>query len=110
MTEVAYATPADLADALEIRVTADNEQLLSDCLDAAATEIDHLLDGEPITSPPPAIVSRTNVNRAVEWYKAPQTYNGGVGTTETGAMTAPASGFERHAAALIPLRVRWGLA
>ena len=68
------------------------------------------LDGTDITNPPPAIVTRTNVNRAVEWYKAPATYNGGIGFVETGALTAPQSGFERHAAALLPLKTSWGLA
>lgn len=107
---MAYATPAELATALDVRVTADNEQLLSDCLDAAATEIDHFFEDEPVDSPPPAIVTRTNVNRAVEWYKAPATYNGGVGYIEVGTMQAPTSGFERHSAALLPLKTRWGLA
>ena len=107
---MAYATPEQLADALDVRVTSDNQAYLTDCLEAAATEIDHALDGTDMTNPPPAIVTRTNVNRAVEWYKAPATYNGGVGFVETGTLTAPASGFERHAAALLPLKTGWGLA
>ncbi len=108
---MAYATAEQLAEALEIRVTPDNQPLLDDCLAAAATEIDGFLTDcdvdDPTTMP---IVSRTNVNRAVEWYKAPATYNGGVGSVETGTMAAPSSGFDRHAAALTPLRTRWGLA
>jgi hypothetical protein len=114
---MAYATAAQLADALDIRVTPDNEQVLEDCLEAAATEIDHfLVDAYPSVndlmagSGPLPIIVRTNVNRAVEWYKAPATYNGGVGFAQTGTMTAPASGFERHSAALLPLRARFGIA
>jgi hypothetical protein len=108
---MAYATAAQLADALDIRVTPDNEQVLEDCLEAAATEIDHfLVDAGPMVYPLPPIIGRTNVNRAVEWYKAPATYNGGVGFAQIGTMTAPASGFERHSAALLPLRARFGIA
>jgi hypothetical protein len=107
---MAYATAEQLAEALETRVTPENQQTLEDCLAAAATEIDHFLEDEPITDPAPGIVVRTNVNRAVEWFKAPATYNGGVGIADTGTMTAPASGFERHSAALLPLKHSWGLA
>jgi hypothetical protein len=104
---MAYATPDMLAVALETRVTPANTELLEACLEAAAAEIDHTLD--EITNPPPELVVRTNVNRAVEWIKAPATYNGGVGTVDTGNLAAPASGFERHAAALIPLKSSWGI-
>jgi hypothetical protein len=108
---MSYATAEDLAEALEIRVTPDNQQLLDDCLAAAATEIDLFLVDCDVADPSAMpIIGRTNVNRAVEWYKAPATYNGGVGTTETGTMAAPTSGFDRHAAVLTPLRTRWGLA
>ena len=107
---MAYATPADLAAALEIRLTPENEAVLADCLEAAAAEIDHCLDETVITWPAPALVARTNVNRAVEWYKAPAAYNGGVGFADVGALDAPASGFERHAAALLPLVTTWGVA
>jgi hypothetical protein len=104
---MAYATPADLAFALEIRVSPDNEQVLQDCLDAAAAEIDRImidLPGWPDgLSPPPPLVSRVNVNRAVEWWKAPAVYNGGVGTVDIGVMEAPSSGFGRHAAVLYAL-------
>lgn len=107
---MAYATIEQLAEALEIRVTVENTRLLHDCLSAAATEIEHFLEGAPIVNPPLGMIVRTNVNRAVEWYKAPATYNGGVGFVDTGELTAPASGFERHAAALLPYRRTWGIA
>lgn len=104
---MAYATPEQLAEALEIRVTPDNQQLLADCLDAAAAEIDHCLaDADPNLDPfTDPIVIRVNVNRGVEWFKAPATYNGGIGTADIGVMTAPTSGFGRYWAALVPLRV-----
>ena len=107
---MAYATAAQLAEALEIRATTENSGLLGDCLDAAAAEIDHFLEGAPMVSPPPPLVVRTNVNRAVEWFKAPATYNGGVGYEATGVLAAPTSGFERHAAALLPYKQHWGIA
>ena len=119
---MAYATPEQLAVALETRVTEANRDFLQECLDAAAAEIDHSLDRtEALPDPLPvgteALLSSTNVNRAVEWYKAPATYNGGVGTTETGVLTAPTSGFARHAAVLLAgvdavggsLKQGWGL-
>jgi hypothetical protein len=105
---MAYATPQELADALELRLTPENEPVLTDCLEAAADEIDHCV--EVFTNPVPALVVRTNVNRAVEWYKAPATYNGGVGFADVGILVAPRSGFERHAAALLPLQTSWGVA
>lgn len=107
---MAYATPAQLAEALDVRLTTGNTPLLEACLDAAADEIDHTLDRlDPLPDPVPALVERTNVNRAVEWFKAPATYNGGVGFDQTGVLPVPASGFERHAAVLIPLTQRWGI-
>ena len=107
---MAYATPQELADALELRLTPENEPVLADCLEAAAAEIDHCLYGTDTTWPAEPLVARTNVNRAVEWYKAPATYNGGVGFADVGILVAPRSGFERHAAALLPLQTSWGVA
>jgi hypothetical protein len=106
---MSYATTADLADALNVvQVSTDMEIVLQACLDAATIEIDHFLEDcllvNPLTTEVAALLNRTNVNRAVEWYKAPATYNGGVGMAETGTIKAPTSGFERHWAALIPLR------
>jgi hypothetical protein len=107
-----YATVADLAVALNIAVTPANQTVLYDCLDAAATEIDHHLRLEGIIDAdmPPSLIKRTNINRAVEWYKAPDTFNGGVGYVEVGQLQAPQSGFERHAAVLLPFKTSWGIA
>jgi len=110
---MSYATPDDLATALEIRVTPENTQLLQDCLDAAATEIDGFFDaivGAGVTPAQSPLVKRVNVNRGVEWWKAPAAYNGGVGMNETGTLNVPTSGFERHALALQPLQTGWGVA
>jgi hypothetical protein len=107
---VSYATPEQLAEALETRVTDANRELLQACLDAAASEVDHFLDRrEPLPVPTPPEVVRANVNRAVEWFKAPATYNGGVGFADTGVLDAPGSGFERHGASIIGLKQAWGI-
>ena len=64
---MAYATPDQLAAALGITATPANTELLQGCLEAAAAEIDHTLDRvDPLEDPPPDLVVRTNINRAVE--------------------------------------------
>jgi len=105
-----YASRDELAEALRIRVTAGNTQLLEDCLAAAAEEIDAALDRvEPLPDPAPAAVRRTNVNRAAEWFKAADAANGGVGTDQLGALTTPASGFDRHRATILGEKQQWGI-
>jgi hypothetical protein len=107
---MAYASRDELAEALRVRVTAANTQLLEDCLDAAAEEIDTALDRvEPLPSPPSAAVRRTNVNRAVEWFKAADTINGVAGTEQTGILVAPTSGFGPHKAAILGEKQAWGV-
>jgi hypothetical protein len=108
---MAYATAAELADALnDPRLATTQTALLDACLDAAAAEIDQNVDAVvPLVEPVSALVSRTNVNRAVEWYKAADAANGGVGFDQTGVLTPPASGFGRHAAALTPATQQWGI-
>ena len=108
---MAYATPDQLAAALnDPRLATTQPELLEACLEAAATEIDANVDRlAPPVDPPPAIVVRTNVNRAAEWFKATDAANGGVGFTQTGVLTSPGSGFERHAAALTPVTEQWGI-
>jgi hypothetical protein len=107
---MAYATPDMLAVALGTRVTAENEDLLAACLEAAAEEIDaSLVRTSPLPDPVPDSIVRTNVNRAVEWFKAPDTYNGGVGFDQIGVLTVPASGFSRHAAVILPYKQAFGI-
>lgn len=107
---MAYADVAQLAAALPVRVTAESTPVLQACLDAAAAEIDAKLDRtEPLPDPPPEIVVRTNLNRAVEWYKAPDTANGGVGFDQIGSVATPTSGFDRHGKAILSLKQQWGV-
>ena len=97
---MAYATPDQLATALRIQVNAANQELLDFCLESAAGEIDYELDrllDDPLPDPPPAIVVRTNVNRAVEWYKSADAAYGIVGFEQVGLIYAPKDGFARHA-------------
>lgn len=108
---MSYATPAELAGALNIMVTEANESALDACLDAAATEIDHHLAADTyVFDVDPGLLNRVNINRAIEWWKAPDAYNGNVGIEETGVLVTPASGFDRHAALLLPYKASWGLA
>lgn len=107
---MAYASAAELADALSTRLTAANTPILDACLEAAAAEIDHALDRiDSLPDPVPAVVARTNVNRACEWYKAPDTANGGVGFDQVGTIEAPKSGFGRHAKTILSLKQQWGV-
>lgn len=108
---MAYATAEQLAEALRIRVTTANQELLDDCLAAAAEEIDADLDRtEPLPSPPPAAVRRCNVNRAVEWFKASDAAYGIVGFEQVGLLHAPRDGFARHAVSITPWKQQWGVA
>jgi hypothetical protein len=109
---MAYATADDLAEALRIRVTPTNQQMLDDCLDAAAGEIDFDLDrGDvPLPLPVPAEVKRCNVNRAVEWFKAADAAYGIVGFEQVGLLHAPKDGFARHAVTITAYKIGWGVA
>jgi hypothetical protein len=107
---MAYATPDELAVALNVRITDANLAAMQACLDAAAVEIDHELDRiEPI---PPAdpLANRINLVRAVEWWKSNAAAFGVIGFDQTGARPAPRDGFNRHAYALTPLKQQWGIA
>lgn len=107
-----YATAAELAAVLNITVTSTNTPALEACINAAAAEIDHHLAQDDFVEIDPGLLNRTNLNRAVEWWKAPSEYNSGVGVgiPETGTLIKPQSGFERHALVLLPHKVSWGLA
>lgn len=106
-----YATVAELAEALRIRVTPANTALLTACLEAAADEIDQDLDRlDPLPDPPPALVNRANVNRAVEHFKAADAANGIIGFEQVGLIRAPADGFARHAATITRYKQQWSIA
>jgi hypothetical protein len=108
---MAYATVDELAAALRITVTAANQAGLQACLDAAAVEIDASVDADPTTPIDPAdpLANRVNILRGVEWFKSNDAAFGVIGTGDTGALTAPKSGFARHQATLIPLEQQFGV-
>jgi len=110
-----YATAAELADALHTRVTPANEPTLQFCVEAASQEADHWLDvgvhvEPPIVETTPALLHVVVLARAVEWAKANDAAFGIIGYADIGALRAPRDGFGRHASALLPMKVGWGLA
>lgn len=108
---MSYATTDELAQALRVKVNAENTALLQACLDAGAEEIDAALDRiDSLPDPPPAAVNRTNVNRAVEWFKATDAAYGVVGYEQTGVLQVPNDNFARHRVTLIPWKQQWGVA
>jgi hypothetical protein len=106
---MAYATVEELARALRLQVTPDNEAGLQACLDAAAAEIDHDIDNEEL-DPEHPLANRVNILRGVEWAKANDAAFGVIGFDQTGSLMAPRDGFNRHAYTLSPLKKHWGLA
>jgi hypothetical protein len=110
---VAYATVDDLAGALHVRVTPENQTSLQRALDAAAAEVDHDLD-RPLESPlpdpaPPAIV-QANIALAVEAYKLPDSAFGVLGFDDTGAVRAAKDSLPRYWGLLTPFKQGWGVA
>lgn len=108
-----YATADQLAEALRLQVTAKNAATLEACIDAASTEIDQFLDrpaASPLPIPPPALIVRVCVNRAVEWWKAADAAFGALGFDGTGVLSAPRDGFARHGRDLIAFKSRFGVA
>jgi len=57
-----------------------------------------------------ALANRVNIARGVEWFKAQDAAFGVIGSDQTGTLTAPRDGFNRHAYALSPLKRQWGIA
>lgn len=110
---MAYATIDQLAAAMRLTVTAKNQDWLTECLEAAAAEIDHALGRpaeNPLPDPPPSLAVVVNVDRGVEWWKANDATFGGVGFADTGILRVPKDSFERHATNLIPLTLTFGIA
>jgi hypothetical protein len=106
---VAYATVEELAAALRVTVTPANQAGLQACLVAAAVEIDAAVDTVDPIDPDDPLANRVNILRGVEWYKSNDAAFGVIGTADTGALTAPKSGFARHQATLIPLEQQFGV-
>lgn len=109
---MAYATVDELADALHTRVTPETTAALQSCVDAASEEADAWIDGptvEPLGDVP-ALLHVVVLARAVEWAKANDAAFGIIGFADIGALRAPKDGFSRHASALLPLKVGWGIA
>jgi hypothetical protein len=109
---VAYATTDELAAVLRLRLTPENTDALQACLDAAAVEIDHEVDRPADNPVPPAdpLANRVNLVRAVEWWKSNDAAFGIIGFDQAGSLQAPRDGFNRHAYALTPLKLGWGIA
>ena len=91
-------------------MTAANQAQLEACVDAAAAEIDHAVDRIDVLPEGDPLANRVNVLRAVEWWKANDAAFGVIGFDQTGALQAPRDGFRRHSAALMPLKVQFGVA
>jgi hypothetical protein len=106
----AYCTVDEVARALRTTVTPENTEGLQKCIDAAAREIQHDIDGADDVSPDDPLANRVNILRAVEWAKANDAAFGVIGFDQTGALQAPRDGFNRHAYTLTPLKQRWGIA
>lgn len=106
-----YATPEQLAVALRISVTDTNRQLLTDCVTAAAEEIDEDLDRtETLPDPAPTTIVRVNIQRAVEWWKATDANNGQIGSDLQGELSMPFDGFQRYSVTIRPWKQQWGIA
>jgi hypothetical protein len=103
---VAYATAAELADALRVALTAANQDALEACLDAAAVEIDAAVSG-PL--PADGLLNRVNVLRGVEWWKA---NDAAFGAPAGGGapLLVPPSSFAKLSATLTPLKTEYGVA
>ncbi len=104
---MAYATTDELAEALRIAVTIQNSESLAACLDAAALEIDSVLEEPPVV--PNALLNRVNILRGVEWWKA---NDAAFGAPAGGGapLLVPPSSFAKLSATLTPLKTSFGVA
>jgi hypothetical protein len=108
---VSYATAAELAAALRVRVTPETEPWLTACVDAASAEIDADLDRlDPVPDNVPAQLHTVCLARGVEWFKSNDAAFGVIGYAETGALRAPRDAFDRHRTVIAPYKQRWGFA
>ena len=110
---MAYATVDDLADALHLRVTPENQTALQRALDAAAVEVDQDLDRPPelpLPDPPPPAIVHANIALAVEAFKMPDAAFGILGFDDTGAVRAAKDTVPRYWSLLTPYKIGWGIA
>ncbi|HKE67389.1 MAG TPA: hypothetical protein VKB59_22510 [Micromonosporaceae bacterium] len=110
---MAYATVDQLAAALRIAVTAKNQDALQLSLDAAAQVVDHLCDrpaDDPMPTPTPPLAVTENIAIGIEVFKANDAAFGAVGFSDIGVLSVPADVYARHAVALVPLKVQFGIA
>jgi hypothetical protein len=109
---VAYCTIDELADALHTRVTSENTDRLTACVEAAAEELDGWLDRlatDPIAPAPdsPYLVNQDNVFRAVQWFKSSDVALGGGGSSDTG-LIVPTEKWQPRS--VVPYKQQWGVA
>ena len=110
---MAYATVDDLAGALHLRVTPENQQSLQRAIDAAAVEIDQDLDrplDQPLPDPAPPAIVHANIALGVEAFKMPDAAFGILGFDDTGAVRAAKDTIPRYWALLTPYKIGWGVA
>lgn len=110
---MAYATVDDLAGALHLRVTAENQVALQRALEAAAVEIDQDLDRPPelpLPDPAPDAIVHANIALGVEAYKMPDAAFGILGFDDSGAVRAAKDSLPRYWSLLTPYKIGWGVA
>jgi hypothetical protein len=73
-------------------------------------ELATLSDAPPVPTIANPLANRVNVLRGVEWYKANDAAFGVIGFDQSGVLTSPRDGFNRHAYTLTPLKEQWGIA
>ena len=108
-----YATVEQLAAALRLAVTPKNQDWLQQSLDAAASVVDAICDrpaDDPMPDPAPALAVTENVAIGLEIFKANDAAFGAVGFSDIGVLAVPADIYARHRNALIPLKIRFGVA